>query len=182
MDQQPTAAATPTYVVKANNRALVKVLKDIQLRLTRSEHHIKVVNKAIEEGSVLNGLRRDIRPQVPDQPIDFILKWEQAHLDFGRKLQQLLKEYWAEKITSYENDKVDTIARIARVNELPDTPEIDHITQELQNLATKEIERLENPKPRRENQWNTGRRRRTPQTKRRRDESVASTTERNGGN
>ena len=175
MDQQ---AAASTYVLKPRNRAIVKVLKDIQLRHTRSEHHFSVVSKAITEGTVLTGLRTDVRPQVPDQPIEFVLKWEQAHLDFGLKLQGLLKEYWQDKIVSYNNDLKDTLARIAKIDEEPDQPEIDFITAELKSLETKEAERLSNPKPRRETQWN--RRRRTPSTKRRRDQTVAFTAERNG--
>jgi hypothetical protein len=148
MDQ--ASNATQAYVLKPRNRAICKVLKDIQLRYTRSLHHLKVVNKAIEEGSVLNGLRRDIRPQVPDQPIDFVLKWEQAHLDFGLKLQRLLQEYWVNKSASYQEDLTNTLKRIAQVDHEPDQPEIDFITAELTNLATKESERLDNPKPRRE--------------------------------
>ena len=174
MDQQPQEQS---YVLKPHNRAIFKVLKDIRLRQTRSQHHLELIDKAISDGVVLNGLRREVRPQIPDQPIDLVIKWEQAHLDFGLKLQQLLQEYWTEKIASYQNDVAETMRRIPKVGELEDQPEIDYITNHLQELSTKESARLEAPKPKA--QWNK-RRKTNLQTKRLRNQTVASTVDRSG--
>jgi hypothetical protein len=173
MEQQPQE----THILKPHNRAVFKVLKDIKLRQTRSEHHLSLIDKAIGEGIVLNGLRREVRPQIPDQPIDLVIKWEQAHLDFGLKLQTLLKEYWTDKITTYQNDIADTIQRIPQVNQLPDQAELDYILAHLKELSVKESARLEAPKPK-ATQWN---KRRKVQTKRGRNQNVTSTVERNGG-
>ena len=164
------------HALKPTNRAIFKVLKDIRLRQCRSEQHLLLINKAIDDGVVLNGLRRDVRPQIPDQPIDLTIQWEQAHLDFGLRLQTLLKEYWTEKILTYRNDIADTLSRIPNVNDTPDTAEVAFITDQLNELAVKEAARLLAPKP--QAVWN--RRRRMPQTKRRRDQTVASSVERSG--
>jgi hypothetical protein len=165
-----------THILKSHNRALFKVLKDIKLRQARSEHHLALVDKAIAEGVVLNGLRREVRPQIPDQPIDLVIKWEQAHLDFGRKLQELLQGYWTDKIASYYQDISDAMTRIPKVNNDTDQPEIDYINTALKDLAIKESARLTAPKPKAA-QWN---KRRKVQTKRRVDQTVASTSDRNG--
>ena len=164
-------------MLKPHNRAIFKVLKDIKLRLARSEHHLTLVDKAITDGVVLNGLRREVRPQIPDQPIDLVIKWEQAHLDFGKKLQTLLQEYWTDKITSYQNDIADTMSRIPKINGDTDQPEVDFINKQLKELAEKESSRLSSPKPK--NQWNR-RRRPVQQVKRFRDQTVASTNDRSG--
>jgi hypothetical protein len=171
MDQEQT------HILKPHNRAVFKVLKDIKLRLSRSEHHLTLVDKAIEDGVVLNGLRREVRPQIPDQPIDLIIKWEQAHLDFGRNLQTLLQGYWTEKISSYQDDISHTLQRIPQVAGAVDQAEIDFINKQLEDLAIKETARLSSPKPK--NQWNK-RRKTNVQTKRNRDQTVISARDRSG--
>ena len=171
MDQEQSP-----HILKPHNRAIFKVLKDIKLRLARSEHHLTLVDKAIADGVVLNGLRREVRPQIPDQPIDLVIKWEQAHLDFGKNLQTLLQEYWTDKITAYQNDIADTMNRIPQANGETDQADVDFINKQLKDLAERESSRLTSPKPK--NQWNG--RRRPIKARRFRDQTVASTSDRSG--
>jgi hypothetical protein len=139
---------------------------------------LSLIEKAITDGVVLNGLRREVRPQIPDQPIDLIIGWEQAHLDFGKNLQTLLQGYWSDKIISYKNDITTTLQRIPQVSGSTDQAELDFINKQLEDLAIKEAARLSSPKPK-NNQWNK-RRKSTMQVKRNRDQTVASTSDRSG--
>jgi hypothetical protein len=150
-EQVATTSAEPKAAVveiKTTNRAIVKTLKDLQVKKARAEHHKTLVTKALNEGTIINGLRRDIKPQIPDIPVNLAIKWEEAHNTFTDTLTKLLSEYWSTKKDAIEAE-ITTALHHLSVNGST-TPEIEYITQIATEACSAEVTRLEAPKPQRQ--------------------------------
>ena len=127
-DRQPTPIGDTTGTeikIQPANRAVLKTVKDLQIKKARAEYHGSLVASAIHEGRTINGLRRDVKPQIPDIPVDLAIKWEEAHNTFTDTLTKLLQEYWTKKRESIETEIIAALHHLT-INATPEE-EIDRI-------------------------------------------------------
>ena len=108
-NNQPTA----DIQIKPNNRAILKTLKDLEVCKACASHHGGLITDAISTGKTIPGLCRDVRPQIPDVPIDLAVKWEEAHIAFTDSLTALLAEYWSNKQETIDKEIADITRRLS---------------------------------------------------------------------
>ena len=151
---QPEVKITPT------NRAVLKTLKDLNVKKARAEHHSTLLTGAITDGRTIAGLRREVRPQVPDIPVDFAVEWEEAHITFTDTLTKLLGKYWNVKKDSIDKEIAEAVNKLA----IETTPtESAHITAVATTTFNDELTKLDAPKPQRQpknNIWPRAKRKR----------------------
>jgi hypothetical protein len=159
MEPADTASVPEKQDIKIQpaNRAILKTLKDLSVKKARAEHHRSLLTSAITEGRTIGGLRREVRPQVPDIPVDFAIEWEEAHITFTDSLTKLLAKYWSMKKESIEKEIAATTEKLfVGTSELEKT----HITSLATDTFNLEVTKLEAPKPQRPpRKWLTGKRR-----------------------
>jgi hypothetical protein len=155
MNDQPssltTGAATAAIAgsdakVTPGNRAVLKTLKDLNVKKARAEHHRVLLTTALTEGKTIGGLRRDVRPQIPEVPVDLAIEWENAHLTFTDTLTRLLAKYWTDRREIIDTEIKDTTHKLA-----VDTSDIE--TALINSLSTltfdQEVIKLAAPKQQR---------------------------------
>ena len=147
-----TSATTlvPDIKIKPQNRAILKTLKDLEVRKARAEHHGTQISTSINEGKTIPGLRREVRPQIPDVPVDLAIKWEEAHITFTDTLTGLLAEYWSSKKDTIDTEIATTTHRLS-VNGTS-AEEIKQIQLLSTEAGTSETTKLQTPKPQRQRQ------------------------------
>jgi hypothetical protein len=144
----PIGVNTGTEIrIQPANRAVLKTVKDLQVKKARAEYHGSLVASAINEGRTINGLRRDVKPQIPDIPVGLAIKWEEAHNTFTDTLTKLLQEYWTSKRETIEAEIVSAL-HFLTINATPEE-EITRISSVAAEACTIETARLLAPKPQR---------------------------------
>jgi hypothetical protein len=151
-NQTPPGGETPSTstatAIKPANRAIVKTIKDLNVKKARAEHHRSLINSALKDGRTINGLRREVKPQIPDISVELAIKWEDAHNQFTDTLTKLLAEYWANKRDNIDVD-ISTALHQLTINGTEEQ-EVNTITQLGSEACTSETTRLEAPKPQRQ--------------------------------
>lgn len=86
----------PTSTNKISNKSVSRfcVLRKLNIQLTRTEHHIGYLEKCISNKSIPRSLRVNLTPQVPVITSILQIKWEEAIINFGTNLTEILLEYW----------------------------------------------------------------------------------------
>ena len=132
--------------ITPGNRAVLKTLKDLNVKKARADHHLILLTSAIAEGRTIGGLRRDVRPQLPEIPVDLAIEWEEAHIVFTDSLTKILAKYWTTK-KDIINDEIKVTSSKITVG----TKELEHA--HINSLATAtfdaEVIKLAAPKPQR---------------------------------
>jgi hypothetical protein len=166
-NNQTTSQATPgasnaesqDVKIRPTNRAVLKTLKDLHIKKARADHHLSLLTSALTEGRNIGGLRRDVRPQLPEIPVDLAIEWEEAHIVFTDTLTKLLAKYWTQK-----KEVIETEIRTTTLKVSPGTTEQE--TSKIAALSTaafeSEVTKLLAPKPQRapRTTWPKGKRRR----------------------
>ena len=156
-------AATPTPApveikISPENRAVLKTLKDLHAKKARAEHHRVLLAAALTDGKTIGGLRRDIKPQLPEIPVELAIEWEEAHITFSDTLTKLLAKYWSNKKEAIDKEIEQTEHKLAVSTTEAETAHISSLA-----IATydSEVIKLAAPKPQRPpRQWQTAKRRR----------------------
>jgi hypothetical protein len=127
------------------------------VKKARAEHHSSLLTGAITDGRTIAGLRREVRPQVPDIPVDFAVEWEEAHITFTDTLTKLLGKYWNVKKDSIDKEITEAISKLAiETSEIEST----HITKVAKTTFDSELTKLDAPKPQRQPRiWQPAKRR-----------------------
>jgi hypothetical protein len=146
-----TAQPTAAIQIKPNNRAILKTLKDLEVCKAHANHHSGLITEAISMGKSIPGLRRDVRPQIPDVPIDLAVKWEEAHIAFTDSLTALLSEYWSKKQETIDKEIADITHRLTLNG--TGNEETDHIKTVTAEAGATEAAKLLAPKPQRQRLW-----------------------------
>jgi hypothetical protein len=141
------------------NRAVLKTLKDLNVKKARAEHHLGLITTALSDGRTLGGLRREVRPQLPDIPVELSIEWEEAHLVFADSLTKLLAKYWTTKKDSIDTEIHTSLGKLTIGTSDAETAQITtYSSAAFETESTK----LQAPKPQRQprTQWPKGKRRR----------------------
>ena len=81
----------------------------------RTNHHIKYLQKCVENKLIPKALRVNIIPQVPVISSALQLQWEEAQLNFGYSLTNILLDYW-EICNKNINEEIDSISTATNQN------------------------------------------------------------------
>ena len=139
-------AAQQEVKITPANRAVLKTLKDLSIKKARADHHRGLLTTAISDGQTIAGLRREIRPQLPEIPVDFAIEWEEAHIVFSDTLTRLLAKYWNAKKDTIEDEITKTMQKLALTTS---EQESVHITSITHTTFESEVTKLDAPKPQR---------------------------------
>lgn len=137
--------------ISETNIAKFKVLKKLNIQLTRTDHHINYLKKCDRLKSIPKSLRINLTPQVPVVSSALQLKWEEAILNFGLTLTNILLEYW-ENRRKHIKDEIESILDIIKENTEAEEIEymtsiIDRITISIEkNLSTQKTPTTDNKK------------------------------------
>ena len=84
---------------------LLSVLIKQNRSAIKSQHHIEILNQAIESRTPPRGLRPRVNPRIPDNKnIDFLIEWDQVTTDAALSYTRLLLKHWEHVLlTSTEN-------------------------------------------------------------------------------
>ena len=125
------------------NIAKFKVLKKLNIQLTRTNHHIAYLKKCHNNKSIPKSLRTNLTPQVPVVSSTLHLKWEEAQLNFGLTLTTILLEYWENRQKSI-NEEIEVIMDIIRPS--TDSEEIDFMQSLIERISLNVEKSLSNNK------------------------------------
>ncbi|MCG8049068.1 MAG: hypothetical protein N0E48_26275 [Candidatus Thiodiazotropha endolucinida] len=129
--------------ISENNIAKFKVLKKLNIQLTRTDHHINYLRKCERTRSTPKSLRVNLTPQVPVVSSALHLKWEEAILNFGLTLTRILLEYW-ENRRKHILEEIDTILGI--IKETTDAEEVEYMTSIIDRITISVEKNLSTPK------------------------------------
>ena len=107
------------------NQAKFKILKKLNIQLTRTKHHISYLTKCDKSKIIPRSLRVNLIPQVPVINSELQLKWEEAQLNFGHTLTKILLEYWDNRQQSILSE-IESIMDVIKQGTTED--EVSHIT------------------------------------------------------
>ena len=119
--------------ISENNQARFKVLKKLNIQLTRTNHHISYLKKCKQNRTIPKSLRVTLTPQVPVVSSYLQLKWEQAQIDFGLTLTSILLEYWDNRWKSI-TDEIKVISDL--IKETTEESEIEFMTTIISRITT----------------------------------------------
>jgi hypothetical protein len=144
-----TSASTDAQEIRVSpaNRAVLKTLKDLNIKKARAEHHLSLITTALSEGRTIGGLRREVRPQLPEIPVELAIEWEEAHIVFTDSLTKLLAKYWTTK-----KEAIDTEIHTSNSKLAIGTSDIEtaHISSLASASFDTEATKLLAPKPQRQ--------------------------------
>ena len=123
--------------ISENNQARFKVLKKLNIQLTRTNHHISYLKKCKQNRTIPKSPRVTLTPQVPVVSSYLQLKWEQAQIDFGLTLTSILLEYWDKRWKSI-TDEIKVISDL--IKETTEESEIEFMTTIISRI-TANVER-----------------------------------------
>ena len=106
---------TSSYTISESNQAKFKVLKKFHIQRTRTNHHIKYLRKCVENRMIPKALRVNIIPQVPVISSALQLQWEEAQLNFGYSLTNILLDYWEIRNKNI-NKEIDSIQQLIKTS------------------------------------------------------------------
>ena len=129
--------------INENNITKFKVLKKLNIQLTRTDHHITYLMKCDCLRSIPKSLRVNLTPQVPVVNSTLQLKWEEAIMHFGLSLTRILLEYW-ENRRKHIMEEIDTILGIIKENN--DMEEVEFMTSIIDRITINVEKNLSTPK------------------------------------
>ena len=128
-----------------------KVLKKLNIQITRTNHHIAYLKRCERNGMVPKSLRVNLTPQVPVIDSTLQLKWEEAQIGFGLALTRILLEYWTSRQRTI-NQEIEVVNNLIKQNTEKEEIElmtniIDRITLNIEkDLSSKKTPKVEKPK------------------------------------
>ena len=66
----------------------------VQIKVIGTDNHLQCLTRCKNEDMVPRTLRIRLQPQILDTNAEFLIKWEEAYVQFGRSLVDLLRQYW----------------------------------------------------------------------------------------
>ena len=123
--------------ISENNITRFKVLKKLNIQLTRTEHHINYLKRCERTKSIPKSLRVNLTPQVPVINSYLQLRWEEAQQQFGLTLTTILLEYWESRKKSIQAE-IEVILNMMKEN--TEQSELDYMTAIIDRI-TLSIER-----------------------------------------
>jgi hypothetical protein len=118
--------------IDEKNVSRFKVLKKLNIQRTRTEHHINYLQKCITTKSVPRALRVNLTPQVPVISSTLQIKWEEAHIEFGNKLCEILLQYWENRHTQLQQE-IEIISK--DLKEITSPEQIELITDIISSIT-----------------------------------------------
>ncbi|XP_062617398.1 uncharacterized protein LOC134279072 [Saccostrea cucullata] len=110
--------------ISEENVAIFRTLRKLHIKLQRTKSHAAYLHKCQQQDLIPKTLRAKIIPQIPDSNALFLLKWEEAHLNFSRSLIRLLYEYWNTRINTINTQILDLKSQLKNKE---NTNEMEHI-------------------------------------------------------
>jgi hypothetical protein len=101
-ENRTTAVTSDNQKVSEENLAIFRALRKLHMKLHRTKNHAAYLERCCTQDIIPKTLRVKIIPQIPDSTAAFLLKWEEAHLNFSRSLIRLLSEYWNNRVKYIE--------------------------------------------------------------------------------
>ena len=123
---------TPPIKISENNITKFKVLKKLNIQLTRTDHHISYLQRCEQSKTIPKSLRVNLTQQVPVINSYLQLRWEEAQLNFGLTLTKILLEYWENRRKSIQ-EEIKVISDIIKENTEQD--EIDFTTTIIDRIS-----------------------------------------------
>ena len=97
--------------LNSTQKGYIKAITKLVRSIERANHHIQLLNTAIDKKTTPKGLIPKISPKIPDTPGNFIIKWEGIQQETELHLTKTLRDYWigrAQKLS----EELDPIPRI----------------------------------------------------------------------
>ena len=91
-------------------KAITKPVRSFE----RANHHIQLLNSALEKKTPPRGLIPKISPKIPDTAGKFIIKWEGIQQQTGIQLTETLRDYWIDRSKKL-NEELDPIKNKVRL-------------------------------------------------------------------
>lgn len=98
--------STPGRIIQ-ENLSKFKVLKKLNIQLTRTKHHIEYLERCNSTKSIPKSLRISLTPQVPIINSVLQIKWEDAHQKIGLELPSILLDYWKSRAAQLTQEITD---------------------------------------------------------------------------
>jgi hypothetical protein len=118
--------------ISQENLSRFKVLKKLNIQLTRTEHHVQYLEKCVINKSTPRSLRVNLTPQVPVINSVLQIKWEEAHINFGLQLTKILLEYW----NTRKSQLVEEIREVEKhLKDTTSTDEVDLIADIISKIV-----------------------------------------------
>ena len=89
-----------------------KLARKIGVNLVKAQQHDNYLNQCILRSIVPKGLSFKVKAQIPEPDWKFQLRWDQAQLECSKKLRDLLKEYYYERVTELQTRYITTFEEI----------------------------------------------------------------------
>jgi hypothetical protein len=136
-------SAEPSHRIDESNVTRFKVLKRLNIQNTRTNHHIKYLERCINTKTIPKSLRVNLTPQVPVINSLLQIEWEEAHITFGLKLCSILLQYWKNRkeIIIKEMETVNT-----DLNKITSQDQINLITDIIAKITLNVEKELNNKK------------------------------------
>ena len=83
--------------LNSTQQEYIKAITKLVRSTERANHHIQLLNTAIDKKTPPRGLIPSISPKIPDTPGKFIIKWEGIQQETGLHLTETLRDYWIDK-------------------------------------------------------------------------------------
>ena len=134
---------TPQTISEPNINSF-KVLKKLNIQLTRTNHHCNYLSKCQRTKTIPKSLRVNLTPQVPVVNSYLQLKWEEAQHTFGLTLTSILLDYWDSRKKAIQ-DEITVIMDIIKENTTE--PELEYMTTVIDRITTNIERDLSTKKP-----------------------------------
>ena len=95
-------------------KAITKLVRSIE----RANHHIQLLNTAIDKKTPPRGLIPKIGPKISHTPGKFIIKWEGIQQETGLHLTETLIDYWIDRANKL-SEELDPIKNKVRLETSP---------------------------------------------------------------
>ena len=83
--------------LNSTQQGYIKAITKLVSLIERANHHIQLLNTALEKKTPPRGLIPKISPKIPGTPGKFIIKWEGIQQQTGIQLSETLRDYWIER-------------------------------------------------------------------------------------
>ena len=122
-------------------RGYIKAITKLVRSIERANHHIQLLNTAIDKKTPPRGLIPKINPKIPDIPGKFIIKWEGIQQETGLHLTETLRDYWIDRVNKLSED-LDPIKNRIRLETSPAQGNtIKEITENISRETTQDLKR-----------------------------------------
>ena len=141
-DSKSNVTNTETEL-NSTHQGYIKAITKLVRSIERANHHIQVLNTALEKKTPPRGLIPKISPKIPDTPGKFIIKWEGIQQQTGIQLTETLRDYWIDRSKKL-SEELDPIKNKVRLETSP--AQWNKIQDIIENISRKTSQDLKRKK------------------------------------